>query len=387
MIQLQRLQSKDNSVTMFGTGIQRSLRFVQSEEGILRRERRNIPSILLRDGDPMKSIPSEYDSKNKNQNLRQLRTFLHMTQGDFLDAFFHDAEGKRLFSVAKLSSLESYGGAQLDPVIVQVSEQLGLEPLSFGMEPQEFYDHLSEKIPNQHRPEEFRDIGVKEGNISRLVNRLTLYIADQILSGKLHRGEKIASDRALAQELGVGRSAIREGLKVLNVMGMIDIRPGDGTYISSQDSDFFIIPLSWSLFMSGAQIDNILEMRDIIEVRSAELAAGCRDEARLSRLQTVFEEMKIAYEARDSKTFLELDVEFHVTIALCSGNQILSSLIQTIRSLLKWVSERGMSTEEHLRGILEEHTQIYERILSGNAEEAGKAMHEHLEHSKLRYTM
>ena len=97
--------------------------------------------------------------------------------------------------------------------------------------------------------------------------------------------------------------------------------------------------------------------------------------------------MKIAYEARDSKTFLELDVEFHVTIALCSGNQILSSLIQTIRSLLKWVSERGMSTEEHLRGILEEHTQIYERILSGNAEEAGKAMHEHLEHSKLRYTM
>ncbi len=335
----------------------------------------------------MKDIPSEYASKNKHQNLRQLRTFLQMTQAEFLDTFFQDEKGKRKFSVAKLSSLESYGGSRLDPAIVQVSEQLGLEPLSFGLEPEAFYEILVEKIPERSNVEELLDIGVKEGNIARLVNRLTMYIADQILSGKLHRGERIASDRALAAELGVGRSALREGLKVLNVMGMIDIRPGDGTYISSRDSDFFIIPLSWSLFMSGNQIDNILEMRDIIEVRSAELAADCRDEARLARLKAVFEEGEKAYQTRDSKTFLDLDVELHVTIAMCSGNQILSSIIQTIRSLLKWVSESGMSTEEHLRVILEEHRQIYDCITSGDAQGAGKAMHDHLEHSKQRYTL
>ncbi len=335
----------------------------------------------------MKDLQSEYRSEYKNQNLRQMRRYLKLTQKEFLDRFFQDDDGNRRISVATLSNMEARGGPQLDMLIIHISEQIGCDPMIFEMEPENFYNQLSEILADQRAEAEIRENGEKKGNIARLVNRLTMHFADQLLSGQIKRGDQIDSDRTLAKDMGVGRSAIREALKVLDVMGLIDIRPGDGTYISSRESEFFIIPLSWSLFMNSNQVDNILEMRDIVEVRSAELAAQCRDERKLTHLGTVFHEMQQAYVSKDVKEFLDLDIEFHLVIADCSGNQILSSLIQTIRNLLKWVSESGMSTEEHLRIIYEEHQRIYGCIISANPEGAGKAMHEHMERSRKRYTL
>ncbi|MFR4625502.1 MAG: FadR/GntR family transcriptional regulator [Dorea formicigenerans] len=71
-----------------------------------------------------------------------------------------------------------------------------------------------------------------------------MYFAEQMFDKSLKKGDKIESDRVLATKLGVGRSAVREALKVLDVLGMIDILLGQGTYISGNEANFFVIPLS-----------------------------------------------------------------------------------------------------------------------------------------------
>lgn len=202
---------------------------------------------------------------------------------------------------------------------------------------------------------------------------------------KLKKGDKIESDRELSAKLHVGRSAIREAMKVLDVLGMVDIHPGQGTYISSNEADFFIIPLSWSLFLNGNQTEEIIEVRNLLEVKAAEMAAGCKEEECMNRLFDISHDMHRAYVEGNYKEFLEGDLKFHACIAQCSGNMVIYSMIQTINNLMRQVSKTGMIREEQLKDIYEEHQKVYGFILTHNAEEARRAMEEHLSKSKKRY--
>ena len=124
-----------------------------------------------------------------------------------------------------------------------------------------------------------------------MVNRLTMYFADEILEGRLKRGDQIESDRELAKKLNVGRSAVREALKVLDVLGMIDIRLGQGTYITSRETNFFSVPLSWSLFLDGTQVR--ASFRFVERWNSAvQLASQCEDKNKLDKLTDIYYRMQ-----------------------------------------------------------------------------------------------
>ena len=212
-----------------------------------------------------------------------------------------------------------------------------------------------------------------------------MYFAEQIFEKRLKKGDKIESDRVLSAKLSVGRSAIREALKVLEVLGMIDIRPGQGTYISNNEASFFIVPLSWSLFLNGSQIDSIVEVRNLLEMKAAYLAAGCMDEDNRGKLYEISLRLHKAYVEKDFKEFLNQDLEFHICIAESSGNPVIYSMIQTISNLMRHVSGSGMVDEGQLRDIYEEHQKVYGLILAKDAKGASDAMKEHLEKSTGRY--
>lgn len=318
----------------------------------------------------------------KKENLRLLRRVLRMTQKEFIARFLMTPEGKPSMSIATLSNLESKDGPRLNEVILSVSERLGIDSLTFSMPPEEFSEKIYMLLPDDVEKE---STSGKKGNISQLLNRLTMYFAEQLFEKRLKKGDKIESDRVLATKLGVGRSAIREALKVLDVMGMIDIRPGQGTYISNNEANFFIVPLSWSLFLNGNQIDSIVEVRNLMEVKAAYLAAKCKNEESLNKLYNVSHKIHNAYMERDYKEFLNGDLEFHICIAECSGNQVIYSMIQTISNLMRHVSGSGMVDEGQLQEIYEEHQKIYGLILASDAEGAQNAMEEHLQKSLGRY--
>lgn len=338
-------------------------------------------------------VDGKYNSAYKRGNIRQLRRTLKMTQKEFIDYFLARSDGKPAMSVATLSNLESKGGERTNEVITAVCAKLEIDSMMFALEPQAFIQSLEVFLSGHRDVEDLFRRNAKKGNINQLVNRLTMYFADEILEGRLKRGDQIDSDRELAKRLGVGRSAVREALKVLDVLGMIDIRLGQGTYISSRESNFFSVPLSWSLFLDGEQVDSILEVRKILEIKSAELAAHCKDESKLARLTEIYYKMQTTFEEWENEPnlqrvlqeTLDADIEFHTCIAACSGNQIILSMLQTIRNFLKRVSGTGMVDIKQLKAVLEEHRRLYGAIISGNEEGARIAMREHMDQSSLRY--
>lgn len=322
---------------------------------------------------------SKLNPLNKKDNMKLLRQYLRLTQKEFLERFMADETGKPSMSIAALSNLESKGGARLNEVIAIVSEKLLLDPMIFSMEPTEFVDTLDYVLDNGYV------ISEKKNDTNQLINRLTMYFADQMFDQKLKKNEKIESDRVLAEKLNVGRSSIREALKVLEVLGMIDIRPGQGSYLSGGEENFFNIPLSWSLFLNGNQAEDIVELRNLLEVKAAALAAACTNQEKLNKLEEVSERMKKSFETKNHKEFLQDDVVFHTCIAECSGNQVIFSMIQTISNFMKHISQTGMVDEKQLEEIYKEHQMIYSAIREQNADLAEKAMNVHMQKSSKRY--
>lgn len=338
-------------------------------------------------------VEGKYNSVYKKDNIRQVRRTLKMTQKEFLEYFLMKENGKTAMSVATLSNLESKGGERLNEVISAVSGRLQLDSMMFSLEPQEFLQNLETCLNSHQADEDLFYKSEKKGNISQLVNRLTMYFADEILEGRLKRGDQIESDRELAKKLNVGRSAVREALKVLDVLGMIDIRLGQGTYITSRETNFFSVPLSWSLFLDGAQVKSILQVRGALELRAVQLAAQCEDKNKLDKLTDIYYRMQKTFqESKDSDNLqhalqetLDADIEFHTCIAECSGNPIILSMLTTIRNFLKRVSGTGMVDAEQLQAVVEEHQKLYGAIISGNVEAATKTMMKHLAASMVRY--
>lgn len=340
-------------------------------------------------------VEGKYNSVYKKDNIRQIRRALKMTQKEFLEYFLMKDDGKPAMSVATLSNLESKGGERLNEVITAVCTRLQLDSMMFSLEPQEFLQNLESFLSNYQSDDNLFDKSEKKGNISQLVNRLTMYFADEMLEGRLKRGDQIESDRELAKKLNVGRSAIREALKVLDVLGMIDIRLGQGTYISSRESNFFSIPLSWSLFLDGAQMKSILQVRGALEIRAAQLATHCKDEQKLARLTDIYYRMQKTFqESKENGNIqsalqdtLDSDIEFHTCIADCSGNPIILSMLTTIRNLLKRVSGTGIIDVNQMQAVVEEHQKLYGAIISGNEADVTAAMMKHLSSSMDRYQL
>lgn len=328
---------------------------------------------------------TKLNSSYKKDNLRYLRRYLGLTQKEFIERFLSDEDGKPQMSIATYSNLESRGGVRLNDVVLSVAEHLSVDSMIFSMDSGEFAERIDMLLPSRSRTRQIKENGMRKGNINQLLYRLTMYFADQIFDHKLKKGDQIESDRVLAVKLGVGRSAIREALKVLDVLGMIDIRPGQGTYISNDEANFFIIPLSWSLFLNGKQVDSILTVRNLLEIKAAELAASCKDEEALENLKEVDQKMNDAYAKQDYKAFLETDLEFHQGIARCSGNTVIYSMMQTISSLMRHVSGSGMVNARQLKESEEEHSRIYDCILSHDSKGAADAMRDHLSRASGRY--
>lgn len=338
-------------------------------------------------------VEGKYNSVYKKDNIRQVRRTLKMTQKEFLEYFLMKENGKTAMSVATLSNLESKGGDRLNEVISAVSGRLQLDSMMFSLEPQEFLQNLETCLNSHQADEDLFYKSEKKGNISQLVNRLTMYFADEILEGRLKRGDQIESDRELAKKLNVGRSAVREALKVLDVLGMIDIRLGQGTYITSRETNFFSVPLSWSLFLDGTQVKSILQVRGALELRAVQLAAQCEDKNKLDKLTDIYYRMQKTFqESKDTDNLqhalqetLNADIEFHTCIAECSGNPIILSMLTTIRNFLKRVSGTGMVDAEQLQAVVEEHQKLYGAIISGNVDAATQTMTKHLAASMAHY--
>ena len=262
----------------------------------------------------------------------------------------------------------------------------------FSMEPDLFAKNIDLLIePQLHdNRNNFSSIGElarRENYVKTLVRVISDYLSDSILAGEMRPGDKLPSDRNLSAMFGVGRTSVREALKVLSVLGLIDILPGQGTFIAADSTNFFITPLSWTFFMGERNVNHIIDIRNVLEIESAKLATQYADKKDLKELSLIFERSTKAYLDGDLQDFLDLDLDFHLAIAQCSQNPIIHSLLLTARKLIRYISKSGMVNLVQLKDIFEEHNLIYNAVISRDPIEASQKMTLHLERSRERYQL
>lgn len=205
-------------------------------------------------------------------------------------------------------------------------------------------------------------------------------VASQLLAyftgGELAPGTRLPPERQLAQMLGTGRSAVREALAALEILGVVHIRPGSGTYLRAAASELLPQTLSWGLMLGEQKIEDLLQIRKALEVLAAEAAAERATSEDLARLRDHFEDMEANTE--DYGAFVEADMRFHQEIAAASGNQTLSGVLQNVRSLLRVWVDRSISDEREARDAVSEHRQVLLALESHDPVEARVAMVSHM---------
>jgi GntR family transcriptional repressor for pyruvate dehydrogenase complex len=200
-----------------------------------------------------------------------------------------------------------------------------------------------------------------------------------LLAGDIHPGQKIPSERQLSEALGVGRSVVREALKSLTLLGLVEVRQGDGTYLRSTESSLLPDSIDWGLLLSQKRTRDLIEARRLLEEILAGLAAERRDDADLAALRDLLEEMRRATTTHDADAFTAADVAFHLRISHSARNETLGQVLQRVATLLKvWVS-RVMHAAESFAPSLDEHVRVLEAVEAQDAAAAREAMRSHLE--------
>lgn len=209
-------------------------------------------------------------------------------------------------------------------------------------------------------------------NVTQAARRFLEYFT----SGDIEPGTRLPSERTLAQSLGIGRSAVREALAALEIMGIVDVRPGSGTYLRGFDSELLPQTLSWGFMVGAPRTKELIEVRRVLENEAARLAAERIDEAGLARLESYLAGMRD--NLHDLRAYVEADLHFHLEIATAAGNGVLLQLLQSIRALLRVWVDRALNDEDQARLVLKEHTAVFEAIRGGDGDRAAAVMAEHM---------
>jgi GntR family transcriptional repressor for pyruvate dehydrogenase complex len=197
----------------------------------------------------------------------------------------------------------------------------------------------------------------------------------QLLSGRIPPGTRLPSERRLAESLQVGRSTIREALKALDVLGIIEVRQGDGTYLRQTTSDLLPQAIEWGLMLAQPQVHDLIEARRHIEMSIAELAAERASSDDLAALRRHLDGMR---SATDGAAFVEADVAFHLALAKAAGNTVLNDILVSIRSLLRVWIRRAINEAGETRSTVEEHEAVFEAVLARSPRRSAEAMRAHL---------
>jgi GntR family transcriptional repressor for pyruvate dehydrogenase complex len=203
-----------------------------------------------------------------------------------------------------------------------------------------------------------------------------------LLSGELQPGDRIPSERSLTQLLGVGRGAVREALKSLTLLGLLEVRQGDGTYLSSTNSSLLPQIVEWGIMLGEQHILDLVEARQEIEISLAGLAAGRRTDEDIATLSGALRAMREAVNDRDR--YIEADVNFHMVVATISRNTVLAGVLNSIRSLLRVWTTRVVTDRASVRDSLALHPPVFAAIRDGDAEAARTAMTHHMERAAAR---
>ena len=212
---------------------------------------------------------------------------------------------------------------------------------------------------------------------SRLYEEIVKQIIFRIKSGELKPGDRLPTERNLAIQLNVSRTAIREALRSLEIMGVIDSKVGNGTYIKEMSLDSLMDSFAGVLSKNERLIIELIEVRLLLEVEIARLAARRINENKIRAIEKTLVLME--NEIKDGELGLKGDNAFHNELANAGDNLAMTSILSLCGELLDSTRKAALKALGDPQIGLQHHRAIFEAVKAGNENEAVKLMKEHLE--------
>jgi GntR family transcriptional regulator, transcriptional repressor for pyruvate dehydrogenase complex len=214
---------------------------------------------------------------------------------------------------------------------------------------------------------------------SRVTEDAIAEIRSRIAGGEWGPGRRLPREADLAAQLGLSRNSLREAVRALSLIRVLEVRQGDGTYVSSLAPDLLLESTRMATdLLPGRAVLELFEVRRLLEPEAVALAAQRMDDDAKAALKRELDRMFAA--GSDVEELVEADAAFHAILAGAPGNAVLKSLLESISS--RTVRARvwhGVADRQALDQARAEHTRIYEAIEAGNAELARAAAMLHIE--------
>ncbi len=217
--------------------------------------------------------------------------------------------------------------------------------------------------------------------VSSAPEALAEEIIKRIKSGALSPGTRLPSQRELARMFGVGLGSIREAIKILDVMGCLDVVQGRGTFIAEDALRPKKPESGIDKAFEAISLRDLMKAREVVECAAAEMAAGEADEENLDRLESLAGRMEDSYQ--DSALFYQVDFAFHMAVAEATNNraiiEIAKLLVERSHNYIGFMDDSlGISMPFNVDRAVSTARQVVALIESGERKKAGRAMGEHL---------
>lgn len=219
----------------------------------------------------------------------------------------------------------------------------------------------------------------------KTVNRTTM--GDEVLeqfiemlgSGRYKPGDRLPAEKAMCEELSVSRPVLREVIRALRYMGYLEAVQGGGTYVCNKPFSDAYSKIKVRLALSNTHLMQLWEIRNVLEVEAAGLAAERATEAEILEIHKAFEAYKnnIDNENSNART-VQLSFRFHSLIAEATHNEMLVDMLGSIADMLTRAREKSIQVEGSNTRAVNYHRQLSEAIASRNVKRAKSAMKSHL---------
>lgn len=213
---------------------------------------------------------------------------------------------------------------------------------------------------------------------STLPQEIAARLLDLIKAEQLRPGDKLPPERELAAEMHVSRPVLREALRALSIMNVVEIRQGAGTYITALEPQQLVAHLEFVFSKDPVALSQVLETRRIVEVGNVRLAAQRITPDEIADLDALLERLRAAI--GDAERFAELDIAFHDAVCEAAGNFLLVQFMRIINTLGKVSRERTGAAAATRKRALKDHEAILAALRAKDPAAAAAAMEAHLVH-------
>lgn len=199
-----------------------------------------------------------------------------------------------------------------------------------------------------------------------LTDQVLKYLQQQIAAHVYPVGTRLPAEPDLMRQLGIGRSTLREAIRVLAHAGVVEVRPGDGTYVCRTPAEQE--PLDQRL--RHARVLEVYEVRRALELECAALAALRRDDVDIARLSQALQTREAALDSRPTTVFLDADLAFHAAVAAATKNTLFVELYRTFLTAMREALQTTSQIPDLIRQNHHLHVSLVEAIVQQDAQQA-----------------